>query len=76
MSETSDLTDRQARILAFIRSDIEEHGWAPSNREIGHALGISSTAVVAYNLRQLERLGYIVLGGKARQIRIITQRGS
>ena len=51
------LSERQERILAFITAFTEEHGYPPSIREIGQAVGISSTSVVDYNLRVLEREG-------------------
>jgi repressor LexA len=54
------LSDRQQRMLGFIRSYLTEHGYPPSNREIGRATGISSTSVVDYNLRRLERKGHLV----------------
>src|SRR5688572_11599506 len=38
---------------------MDEHGYPPSMREIGSAAGISSTSVVDYNLRVLERDGYL-----------------
>jgi repressor LexA len=50
-----DLSDRQKRILGFIREFIEEHRFPPSIREIGENVGISSTSVVKYNLDALER---------------------
>jgi repressor LexA len=50
-----DLSDRQKRILGFIREFIEEHQFPPSIREIGENVGISSTSVVKYNLDALER---------------------
>ena len=53
------LSERQERILAFITDFSEEHGYPPSIREIGHAVGISSTSVVDYNLRVLEREGVL-----------------
>jgi repressor LexA len=53
------LTERQRRILEFIRSYISEHGYPPSNREIGRAVGITSTSVVDYNLRRMERKGLL-----------------
>lgn len=53
------LSDRQRRILDFIQSYDDEHGYPPSIRDIGQAVGISSTSVVDYNLRLLEREGYI-----------------
>src|SRR5206468_10206805 len=51
------LSERQERILSFIGDFSEEHGYPPSIREIGQAVGISSTSVVDYNLRVLEREG-------------------
>ncbi len=53
------LTERQQGILRYIRSFIEERGYPPSIREIGRAVGISSTSVVNYNLERLEQEGLI-----------------
>ncbi len=53
------LSDRQQRILRFIRQYMGEHGRPPTVREIGIAVGISSTSVVDYNLRVLERDGHL-----------------
>jgi len=51
------LSERQERILAFIRQFRDEHGFPPTIREIGKAVGISSTSVVKYNLERLEEKG-------------------
>jgi len=53
------LSERQRRILEFIRRYTAEKGYPPAIREIGQAVGISSTSVVNYNLNALERHGYI-----------------
>lgn len=53
------LSDRQRRMLAFIREYMTQHGRPPTVREIGLAAGISSTSVVDYNLRILERDGHL-----------------
>lgn len=53
------LSDRQQRILDFVGEYTGDHGYPPSIREIGRAVGISSTSVVDYNLRALERGGLI-----------------
>lgn len=58
------LSDRQQRMLTFIRSYISRHGYPPSNREIGRATSISSTSVVDYNLRRLERKGRLTCDPK------------
>lgn len=54
------LSERQQRILEFIRRYTAERHYPPTIREIGQAVGISSTSVVNYNLNILEREGYIV----------------
>jgi len=42
--------DRRSRILEFVRAYADEHGCAPSIREIGKAVGIRSTKAVKYHL--------------------------
>lgn len=57
--KTEELTIRQKQILRYITKEIEENGYAPSVREIGKAVGLSSTATVHNYLKQLEDLQYI-----------------
>ena len=47
------------RILDFIRAYADEHGFAPSVREIGSAAGIPSTSTVHAHLRRLEEAGFL-----------------
>ena len=54
-----DLSAKQRRIVEYIRGFIDEHDYPPSIRQIQEACAISSTSVVDYNLRILEKLGYI-----------------
>jgi repressor LexA len=54
-----DLSERQKKILEFIREFVDENRFPPSIREIGETVGISSTSVVKYNLDALERKGFI-----------------
>ena len=58
------LSDRQVRMLAFIRSYLEEHAYPPTIREIGKAVGIPSTSVVKYNLERLQEKGFIERSGE------------
>ncbi|MFF4229178.1 hypothetical protein [Streptomyces sp. NPDC001820] len=51
------LTERQASILRCVTEWIAEHGEAPSVRETGERVGLSSTSSVAYQLRRMERPG-------------------
>ncbi|MBX3000477.1 MAG: transcriptional repressor LexA [Caldilineaceae bacterium] len=49
------LSDRQKNILQFIAEFVGDHNFPPTIREIGQAVGISSTSVVKYNLSKLEK---------------------
>ena len=53
------LTAVQSRILDVIRESMEERNYAPSMREIGEAVGLSSTASVSHQLNKLELMGYL-----------------
>lgn len=54
-----DLSERQRRVLDAIRAWMRDHGYPPSVREIGDAVGLTSTSSVAYQLRVLERKGHL-----------------
>ena len=53
------LTERQRTILDVIRASVSSRGYPPSIREIGDAVGLTSTSSVAQQLRTLERKGYL-----------------
>lgn len=53
------LSKRQATILDVIRASVTERGYPPSIREVGEAVGLTSPSSVAYQLRALERKGYL-----------------
>ncbi|MDG4823738.1 transcriptional repressor LexA [Asanoa sp. WMMD1127] len=55
----AELTARQKRILEFIRDWVERYGYPPSVREIGEAVGLVSPSSVAYQLKELERKGFL-----------------
>ena len=54
-----ELSPKQVRILEFTRAFLDERGYSPSIRDIQGGCDISSTSVVEYNLRILERAGHI-----------------
>ena len=58
-SADSGLTERQRTILNVIRASVTSRGYPPSIREIGDAVGLTSTSSVAHQLRTLERKGYL-----------------
>ena len=53
------LTERQRGILNFIESETRDRGYPPSVREIGEAVGLTSTSTVHAHLATLQRLGYL-----------------
>ena len=67
-----ELTTRQKQILRYITKQIDKNGYAPSVREIGKAVGLSSTATVHSYLKQLEAMKYIKKENqKGRTLRIL-----
>lgn len=54
-----ELTDRQRQVLDFIRAEIHRRGFPPSVREIGEAVGLSSSSTVHSHLAALESKGLI-----------------
>jgi len=66
------LTNRQAEVLSVIRQSIEEHGYAPSLREICKATGIGSTNGANDHIQALVRKGAITREPEtARSIRVV-----
>ena len=55
----AELSDRQAKILDYIRYVTKVRNYPPSVREIGEAVGLSSSSTVHNHLNQLERRGLI-----------------
>ena len=54
-----ELNKREKAILKFIQKNVETKGYPPSVREIGKAVGLSSTATVHSYLAKLTEKGYI-----------------
>ena len=57
--ELESLTRRQRRILETITAAIAAHGYPPTMREIGDAVGLTSSSSVSHQLQALERKGYL-----------------
>jgi repressor LexA len=58
-ADATGLTSRQRLVLDVIRSSVERRGYPPSMREIGEAVGLTSTSSVAHQLATLQRKGYL-----------------
>jgi repressor LexA len=55
----SDITVRQQRILDFINETVRDRGYPPTVREIGEAVGLTSSSSVHAQLANLERKGLL-----------------
>jgi repressor LexA len=53
------VTERQRAILDYLRGFVDEHGYPPTVREIGEAVGLRSPSTVHAHLAQLERAGLL-----------------
>ena len=69
---TDQLTERQGKILDYIRSVTRVRSYPPSVREIGEAVGLSSSSTVHNHLNQLERRGLIKRDpSKSRTVQVV-----
>src|ERR1700759_3695758 len=67
-----ELTPRQRSILTVIREWVEQHGYPPTMREIGAAVGLASPSTVAHHMAVLEKNGFLrrdARGSRAMDIR-------
>src|SRR5919204_1329248 len=71
---TDELSDRQARIIEYIRHVTRVRNYPPSVREIGEAVGLSSSSTVHNHLTQLERKGVIKRdASKSRTVQLVEE---
>jgi repressor LexA len=78
------LTKRQQEIFDYVKRHVGEHGYPPTVRDIGKAIGLTSSSTVHAHLANLEKLGLLrrdptkpraieVLAGKAKSV--VTRQG-
>lgn len=68
----SKLTAKQQKIFDYIQQFTAEHGYPPSVREIGAAVGLKSPSTVHFHLKGLEEAGMITKAeGKTRAITVV-----
>ena len=73
---TEQLTERQTKILDYIRYVTRIRSYPPSVREIGEAVGLSSSSTVHNHLNQLERRGLIKRDpSKSRTVQLVQDAG-
>src|SRR6266571_6041381 len=59
MQTTAELTGRQREIWSFLVDYVDRHGYPPTVREIGAAVGLASPSTVHAHLANLERAGLL-----------------
>ena len=59
MQTTAELTGRQREIWSFLVEYVDLHGYPPTVREIGEAVGLASPSTVHAHLANLERAGLL-----------------
>ena len=69
------LSQRQARILAFVRDFIAHNSYPPTIREIVKGCNLSSTSVADYNLLCLKEKGYLTRVPSISRSTVLTERG-
>ena len=68
------LTNKQNQVLDYIKQSIAKNGFPPTVREIGSALGLSSSATVHAHITTLENKGYLKrVGAKNRAIELLVK---
>src|SRR6185369_8980067 len=59
MQTTAELTGRQREIWSFLVEYVDRHGYPPTVREIGEAVGLASPSTVHAHLANLEKAGML-----------------
>jgi repressor LexA len=70
----SDLTDKQAKVLQFLKDHLSQHGRPPTRQEIADHFEFKSPNAAEDHLRRMVAKGFIVLRpGRARAIEIVAR---
>jgi repressor LexA len=73
----TELTERQRQVLEFIDAQVRERGYPPSVREIGEAVGLSSSSTVHAHLAALQEKGFLKRDPtKPRAMELVYESGS
>jgi len=71
------LNPRQRQILDFLRDHSRDHSYPPTVREIGRAVGLSSSSTVQNHLNTLETRGFITRDpAKSRTVEVVNAEAS
>ena len=72
---TKRLIEQRRKILEFIADATAEHGYPPTVREIGEALGLRSSSTVHFHLKVLTELGYLKRDGSLTRALRLSEEG-
>lgn len=72
---TENITDRQVKILAYLRQFIADNGYAPTMRETGAGVGLTSPSSVKHHFDTLEHLGMIARDPRRPRTLMLTDTG-
>ncbi len=70
-----ELNDKRRQILEFIAKATEDHGYPPTVREIGEAVGLKSSSTVHFHLKILTELGYLTRDGSLTRALRLSEEG-
>lgn len=70
MPKTTSSEEARMKIMAYVASFCDTHGYAPSYREIGAAVGLKSPATVYKHIKRLEVEGKLDM--KAKKSRVVS----
>lgn len=77
LPDAAGLTPRQRRVLEVIMNSVSRRGYPPSMREIGEAVGLTSTSSVAHQLASLQRKGFLKRDpNRPRAVEVVMSAGS
>lgn len=72
--KSAGMGERHRKIMRFLSKFQKENGYSPSIRQIGEAIGVKSTSLVDYYLKQLEEMGKIERDAHvSRSIRLLAE---
>jgi repressor LexA len=70
-----ELNAKRRQILEYIVKATEEHGYPPTVREIGEAVGLKSSSTVHFHLKILTELGYLKRDGSLTRALRLSEEG-
>lgn len=76
LTDTHPLTQRQMKIFRAIVLGIKAHGFPPTVREIGNAVGLASPSSVKYQLDAIEKAGFIARDPRRPRTIEVTETGN